>query len=133
MVSLAATLYLLATLLCLSTTTLAEPHAIYSPSDAPSKQSPQVAPVDFELIRKELIVGAATIVTRLTQKPQNFVDMCAGCSSTCHSPCPKGCCSWFNLTVPTNKFLKELVKLWDELDGAKGDEMADRAMADREL
>ena len=72
--------------------------------------------VEYEPIRKDLIVKAATVTTRLTQSPRLWQNLCIGCYPDCPPPCPTGCCAMFNFSTNVAKDLEKLIGLWDKLD-----------------
>jgi hypothetical protein len=83
-------------------------------------------PVDeYEPIRKELIVNAATVVTRLTQYPRAFQDECEGCPPDCPQhrrhkpPCKRLCCSIYSLSAQVAEDLEKLIALLDQFDDDK--------------
>lgn len=128
MVSIITILYLLTGLLGVYAHALEDIDAVYAASDLPGQQviyalescdNGKEYDDEYEPIRKELIVNAATVVTRLTQYSPMWRNRCAGCSPPCPPPCPVGCCSMFNLSVHVAKDLEKLIGLWDKLDHGK--------------
>jgi len=132
MISIIAILYLLTGLLGVSAHTLEDTDAIHAGSDLPGQKviyAPAVScdkngtdSDDYEPIRKELIVVAATVVTRLTQQPKVRVDLCAGCPPTCPRcpircpDCPPACCPVYRLSIQIIGEIEQLIELWDDLD-----------------
>lgn len=128
MVSIIIILYLLPGLLGVYANGFEGIDAVYAASDLPEQQvvyapgsydNGKESDDEYEPIRKELIVNAATVVTRLTQYPRMWQNSCAGCYPNCPPRCATACCSMFNASVKVTKELEKLIGLWNKLDHDK--------------
>jgi hypothetical protein len=121
MVSIITILYLLTGLLRVYAGALEDTDAVSAASDLPGQQvihalgsgdNGKESDDEYEPIRKELIVNAATVVARLTQHPRTWQYKCRGCP-------PFYCCHMFNISTQVAKDLEKLIAIWDELDDDK--------------
>lgn len=125
MVSVITILYLLTGLLGVYAHYIEDIDAVSAASDLPRQQiiytvgscDNGTEPDDrYEPVRKELIVNAATVVTRLTQSPIKWRKDCEGCYPDTPPGCPPACCEQYTLSVHVANDLGKLIGLWDQLD-----------------
>jgi hypothetical protein len=128
MVSIITILYLLTGFLGVYAHCIEDVDAVSAAPDLPRQQIiSTLGPCDngtkyddkYECVRRELIVNAASVVTRLTQYPRPWDARC-GCD--CQEGCPPACCHWETLAISVNKDLEEIICLWDQLGRPRDDQ-----------
>ena len=124
MVSIITILYLLTGFLGVYAHCIEDVDAVSAAPDLPRQQIISArGPCDnytkYECVRRELIVNAASVVTRLTQHPRPWDDIC-WCD--CQHGCPRACCHLESLAISVNKDLEEIICLWDQLGRPRDDQ-----------